>query len=58
MTYKKGTAQSISDLMDSWVEFATRDHGGWQGYSDELRGHMSLYATNLVASASWFPDDD
>jgi hypothetical protein len=58
MTYKKGTAQSISDLMDSWVEFATRDHGGWQGFSDELRGHMSLYATNLVASASWFPDDD
>lgn len=58
MTYKKGTAQSIPDLMDSWVEFATRDHGGWQGYSDELRGHMSLYATNLVASASWFPDDD
>ena len=57
MSYRTGTAQTLPDFFAALNSFA-QNHGGWNSRLDIARGHLSIYTTDLCASASWFPDDD
>ena len=57
MSYRTGTAQTLPDFFAALSDFA-QNHGGWNSRLDPARGHLSIYTTDLCASASWFPDND